>query len=244
MLATLHLGMSSTACTFQWPWRHYLSLCLICYWCYSVTQSCLTLCNCMDCSTPGLPVPHHLPEFAQADAHCNSDAVQPSHPLMPSSPSALSLSQHQGLFQWVVCSHQITKILELQLQHQSFSSDYSGLISLKSDWFDLAVRGTFGSLLQHHSSKASILWRSAFFTVQLSQPYRKAGKTKVLTIWTFVERVMSLLFTTLSRFVIAFLPRSNCLLISWLQSPSAVILEPKKRKSVTTSTFPLLFAMQ
>ena len=132
--------------------------------------------------------------------------VQPSHPLMPSPPSALNLSQHQRLFQWVICSHQMTKILELQLQH-SPSSEYSGLISLQFDWFNLfAVQGTFKSLLQHHSSKASILWCSAFFTVQVSQPYVTTGKTIALTIWTFVSRVMSLLFNTLSRFVIAFLP--------------------------------------
>ena len=118
------------------------------------------------------------------------------------------------------------------------SSEYSGLISLKIDWFGLAVHGIFRSLFQHHSSKASILWRSHFFMVQLSQLYMTTGKTIALTIRTFVGRVMSLLFNTLSRLVIAFLPRSNCLLISWLWSPSAVILEPKKRKSVTASTFP------
>ena len=117
------------------------------------------------------------------------------------------------------------------------SNEYSGLISLKIDWFHLAVQGIFRSPLQHHSSKASILWHSAFFTVQVSQLYVTTGKTIDLTIQTCVGRVMSLLFNTLSRFVIVFLPRSNCLLISWLQSPSAVILEPKKRKSVTTSTF-------
>ena len=118
------------------------------------------------------------------------------------------------------------------------SSEYSGSISLKIDWFDLpAIQGTFRSLLQYQSSKASILWHSAFFPVQLSRPYVTTGKTIALTIRTFVSSVMSLLFNTLSRFVIAFLPRSNHLLISWLQSPSTVILEPKKRKSVTTSTF-------
>ena len=111
-------------------------------------------------------------------------------------------------------------------------------MSLKIDWFDLlAVQRTFRSLLQHHSSKASILWHSAFFTVQLSQPYVTTGKTIALTIWMFVCRVMSLLFNTLSRFVMAFLPRSNHLLTSWLQSPSTVNLQPKKRKSVTSSTF-------
>ena len=119
------------------------------------------------------------------------------------------------------------------------SSEYSGLISLKIDWFDLlAVQGTFRSFLQHHSLKASILWHSVFFTVQLSQLYVTTGKTIALTIWTFVSRVMSLPFDTLSGFAIASLPRSNHLLTSWLQSLSAVILESRKRKSVTISTFP------
>ena len=105
-------------------------------------------------------------------------------------------------------------------------NEYSGLISFTSDWFDLLeVQGTLKSLLQHHSSKASILWDSAFFTVQLSHPHMTTGKTIALTIWIFVGKVMSLLFNILSRFVIAFLPRSKHLLISWLQSPSAVILD-------------------
>ena len=121
------------------------------------------------------------------------------------------------------------------------SSEYSGLISLKIDGFGhLAIQGNFRSLLQHHSSKASVLWHPASFIVQLSQPNVTTGKTIALTIQTFVGRVMSLLFNnTLSRFVIVFPPKSNSLLISWLQSLSAVILEPKKRKSVTTSTFSL-----
>ena len=105
-------------------------------------------------------------------------------------------------------------------------------------WFDLlAFQGTFKCLLQHHSSKASILWQSAFFMVQLSHPYRTAGKTTALTRWTLVSKVISLLFNTLSRSAIVFLPNSKHLLISWLQSPSAVILKPKKIKSVTASTF-------
>ena len=109
------------------------------------------------------------------------------------------------------------------------SSDYSGLISFSMDWLDLlAVQGTLKSLLQHHSSKASVLRHSAFFMVQLSHPYLTTGKTIALTRQTFVGKVMSLLFNMLSRLVITFLPRSKCLLISWLQSPSAVILEPKK----------------
>ena len=111
------------------------------------------------------------------------------------------------------------------------SNEYSGLISFKIDWFDLlAVQGTLKSLLQYHSSKASTLQCSAFFIVQLSHPYMTAGKTTALTRWTFVGKLMSLLFNMLSRLVITFLPRSKCLLISWLQSLSAVILEPPKNK--------------
>ena len=106
------------------------------------------------------------------------------------------------------------------------SNEYSGLISFKIDWFDLVVQRTLKSLLQHHSSKASILQCSAFFMVQLSHPYMTTGKTIALTRWAFVDKVMSLLFNMLSRLIIAFLPRSKHLLISWLQSPSAVILEP------------------
>ena len=117
------------------------------------------------------------------------------------------------------------------------SSEYSGLISFRIDWLDLlAVQGTLNSLLQHHSSKASILQHSAFFMVQLSHPYMTTGKTIALTIWTFVGKVMSLLFNMLSRFVIAFLLRSKHLLISRLQSQSVLILEPKKIKSATAST--------
>ena len=113
------------------------------------------------------------------------------------------------------------------------SNEYSELISFRIDWFDLlAVQGILMSLLQYHSLKASILWCSAFFVVQ-SHLYMTTGKTITLTTWTFVGKIMSLLFNTLSRFVIAFLPRSKCLLISWLQSPSAVILEPKKIKPFT-----------
>ena len=109
------------------------------------------------------------------------------------------------------------------------SSEYSGLISFRIDWFDfLAVQGTLNNLLQHHNSKASILWCSAFFIVQLSHPYMTTGKSIALTRWIFVGKVISLLFNMLSRLVIAFLPRSKCLLILWLQSPSAVILKLKK----------------
>src|SRR5574340_1016584 len=117
------------------------------------------------------------------------------------------------------------------------SNEHPGLISFRMDWLDLlAMQGTLKSLLQHHSSKASILWHSAFFTVQLSHPYMTTGKTIALTRWTFAGKVMSLRFNMLSSLVITFLPRNKRLLISWLQSPSAVILEPKKIKSDTVST--------
>ena len=116
------------------------------------------------------------------------------------------------------------------------SNEHPGLISFRMDWLDLLTdQGTLNSLLQHHSSKASILQCSVFFLVQLSHPYMTTGKTIALTRQTFVDKVMSLLFNMLPRLVITFLPRSKCFLISWLQSPSAVILEPRKRKSATVS---------
>ena len=195
----------------------------------------------MDCSLPGFPVLHHLLEFAQTHVHSVGDAIQLSHPLLSPSPSAFNLSQHQGLFIWVSSSH----------QYYSFSfsispsNEYSGLISFRIDCFDfLAVQGTLESLLQHHSLKASILCHSAFFMVQLSHLYMTTGKAIALTIWTLVSQVMSLLFNTLSRFVKAFLPRSKHLFISWLQSPSAVILEPKKIKCLCFHFFSHLFAMK
>ena len=189
----------------------------------------------MDCSTPGLPAHHQLPELSQSYVHWVSDAIQPSHPLSSPFPPTFNLSQHQGLFKWVSSSHQVAKILELQLQHQSFN-EYLELISFRIEWLDLpAVQGTLKSLLQHYSSKASILQRSAFFIVQPSHPYittiHNYIKTIALTRWTFVGKVMSLLFNMLSRFVKAFLPRSKHLLISWLQSPPAVILESPKIKT-------------
>ena len=117
------------------------------------------------------------------------------------------------------------------------SNEYSGLIFFRMDWLDVpAVQGALKSLLQHHNSKASILHHSTFFMVQLSHPYMTTGKTIALTRWTFVNKVMSLLFNMLSRLVISFLPRNKCLLISWLLSQSAVILEPKKIKSITVSS--------
>ena len=136
--------------------------------------------------------------------------------------------------------------LGLQGDLTSPSKEYSGLISFRMDCLDFfAVQGTLKSHLQHHSSKASVPWHSAFFIVQLSHPYMTTGETIALTRRIFVSKVMSLLFNMLSRLVIAFLPRSKCLLISWLQSPSAVILEPPKIKfSVTVSIVSHLFAMK
>ena len=163
---------------------------------------------------------------------------------LPPSPLAFSLSQHQSLFQWVGFWHQVTKLLELQLQQQS--SQWTFRVDFLSDWLvsSPCCQGTLKGLLQHHNSKTSILQCSAFFMVQLSHPYVTIRTAIPLTIWTFVDKVMSLLFNTLSRFVITFLPRNKHLWISYLKSPSTVILEPKKVKSVTASIFLLLFAMK
>ena len=146
-------------------------------------------------------------------------------------------------------SFQMSQFFASSGQSQSFSfsisssNEYSGLISFRMDWLDLlAVQGTLKSLLQHHSSKSSILLHSAFFIVQLLDPYMTTGKTIALTRQTFVDKAISLLFNMLSRLIISFLPRSKRLLISWLQSPSTVILEPKKIKSATVSTVSHLFA--
>ena len=210
----------------------------------SLTQSCPTLCDPMDCSMPGFPVHHKLLEFTQTHVHWVGDAIQPSHPLSFPSLPACTLSQHQGLLKWVSSSRQVAKVLEFQLQHQSFPWIFRADF-LRMDWLDLlAVQRTLKSLFQHHSSKALILWCSAFFIVQLSYPYMTTGKTIALTKWIFVGKVMSLLFNMLSRLVITFLPRSKRLLISWLQSPSAVILEPPKIKSALFPLFPHLFAMK
>ena len=147
----------------------------------SVTKSCLTLCNPTDSSMPDFPGLHCLLEFAQIHVRWVGDAIQPSHPLSSSSPFASHLSQHQGLFQRVSSWHQLAKVLELQLQHQSFQWIF------RLDWCHfLAVQGTLKSLLQHHNLKASVLWCSAFFMVQLSHPYMTTGKTIALTRWTFI----------------------------------------------------------
>ena len=173
----------------------------------------------MNCRMPGFSINHYLPMFVQTHVHWVSAAIQPSHLLSPTSPLALNFSQHQGFF--------IESDLHIRWpKYWSFSfsispsNEYSGLISFRTDWFDLlAVQGVLKSLLQHYSLKASILWHSAFFMVQLSYPYVATGKTIPLTIWTFVNKVISLLFNILSSFVIAILPRNKYLLIFQLQSP-------------------------
>ena len=194
----------------------------------SVAQLFLTLCDLMDCSTPGFPVHHQLLELAQL---MSIKLVMPSNHLIFCRPLLLLPS----IFPSITASSNESTLRMRWPEYCSFSfnispsNEHPGLISFRMDWLDtLAVQGTLKSLLQHHSSKASILWHSAFFIVHLSHPYMTTGKIKVLTRRTFVGTVMSLLLNMLSRLVISFLPRSKCLLISWLQSPSAMILESPK----------------
>ena len=178
----------------------------------------------MDCSRPGLSVHHQLLEFTQTHVQWVSDTIQSSHPFLlpPSTCQIRDFSNESVLhIRW-------PKYWSFSFSI-SLSSEYSGLIFFRMDWVDLfAVQGILKSVLPHHSSKASVLQCSAFFIVQLSHPYMTTGKIIALTRWTFVGKVISLLFNMLSRLVISFLPMSKRLLISWLQSPSAVILEPKK----------------
>ena len=177
---------------------------------------------------------HQLPEFTQIHIHRVSDAIQPSHPRSSPSPAA-NPSQHQSLFQWVNSSHEVAKVLELQLQHHSFQ---------RNPRTDLLHNGLVGSPCSPRDSRVfsnTTVQKHQFFgiqpfSVQLSHPYMTTGKTIALTRWTLVGKVMSLLFNMVSRLVITFLPRNKRLLISWLQSPSAVILEPPQIKSDTVST--------
>ena len=194
----------------------------------SVAQSCPTLCNPMNCSTPGLPVHHQLqspPKPMSIEPVMPSNHLIFCHPLLflPSIfPSIRVFSNESALcIRW-------SKYWKFSVNINP-PNEHPGLISSRMDWLDLlVVQGTLKSLLQHHSSKVSILRCSAFFTDQLSHPYMTTGKTIALTRRTFVDKVMSLLFNMLPRLVITFFPRSKHLLISWLQSPSAVTLEPKK----------------
>ena len=194
----------------------------------SVTQLCPTLCNPMDCSMPGLPVITNSQSLLKL---MSIELVMPSNHLNLCPPLLLLPLIFPSIM--VFSNESVLGIRWPKYWSFSFnispSSEYSGLISFRMDWLDLlAVQGTLKSLLQHHSSEASIHQCSAFFLVQLSHPYMTTGKTVALTRWTFVGKVMSLLLNMLSRLVISFLPRSERLLISWLQSPSAVILEPRK----------------
>ena len=189
----------------------------------SVAQLRLNLCNPLDCSTAVLSVHHRLPERSQTHVHWVGDAILPSHPL-------LSLLLLPSIFPSIriFSDESVPRIRWPKYWSFSFSispsNEYSGLISFRMDWLDLlAVQGTLKSLLQHHSAKASILWHSGFFMVQLSHPYMTNGKIIALSRWTFVDTVMSCFLI----YCLGIL-RSKCLLISWLQSPSAVILEPKK----------------
>ena len=205
----------------------------------SVAQSCPTVCNPMDCSTPGLPVQHQLLEFTQTHV---IESVMPSNHLNLCYPHLLPPLIFPSIR--VFSNESVLRIRWPEYWSFSFSispsNEHPGLISFKMDWLDLlAVQGTLKSLLQHHSSKASIFLRSAFFIVQVSRPHMTTGKTIALTRQTFFGKVMSLLFNMLSRLVINFHPRCKHHLISWLQSPSAVILEPKKIKPATDSTVSL-----
>ena len=193
----------------------------------------------MDSSRPGFPVHHQLPEFTQTHV---IELVMPFNHLILCRPLLLPPSIFPSIRVFSNGSHLHIRWLKFWgfSFNISLSSEYSGLISFRMDWLHLlAVQGALKILLQHHSSKASILWHSAFFTVQLSHPYMTTGKTIALTRWTFVGKVMSLHFNILFRLVIAFPPRTKCLLISWLQSPSAVILEPSKTVCHCFHCFPI-----
>ena len=186
----------------------------------SVTQSYPNVCDPTNHSTPGLPVHHQLLESAKTHVHWVGYAFQPSHPLSSSSLPAFNLSSIRLFSNESALRTRWPKYWSFSINITPFN-EHPGLISFRMDWLDLlVVQGTRKSLLQHHSSKASILWCSAFFIVQLSYPYMTTGKTIALTRWTFVGKVLSLLFNMLSRLVITFLPRNKHLLISWLQSPS------------------------
>ena len=201
------------------------------------------LCDPMGCSMPGLPVHHQLPEFTQTHVLWVSDAIQPFYPLSSPSPPSIPLLPPSIFLNIRVFSNESVLCIRGP-KYWSFSfnispsNEYSGLISFRMYWLDLlTVQGTLKGLLQHHSSKTSIIWCSGFFIVQLPHSYMTTGKTIALTRQTFVGKVTPLLFNMLSRMVKTFLPRSKCLLISWLQWQSAVILEPPKIKPVIVSIF-------
>ena len=184
----------------------------------SVTQSCLTLCDPMNRSTPGLPVHHQLSELTQTHVHWVGDAIQPSHPLSSPSPPAFHLSQHQGLFQWISSSHQVAKLLEFQLQHQSFQwtprTDLlqNGLVGSPCSPRDSQESSPASQCKSISSLVLSLLCGPTLISIH------DYWKNYSLTIWTFIGKVISLHFNMLLRLVLALIPRSKCLLISWLQS--------------------------
>ena len=191
-----------------------------------------------------LSVLHYLPQFAQI--HVIESVILSNHLIL-----CCPLLLLPSIFSCImVFSNELALCIRWPKDWSfsfsiSPSNEYLGPISFRTDWFDLlAIQRALKNLVQHHSLKASILWHLVFFMVQLSHLYMTTAKTVALTTWPFVGEVMSLVFNTLPRFDIAFLPRSQCLLISWLQSLSIVILKPEKIKSVTASTFPLLFAVK
>ena len=233
------LGLSSLICKIRL--LHWIVVLKNCYYWEgyqfsSVAQSCLTFCNPMNCSTPGVPIYHQLPEFTLTHIQPVGDAIQPSHRLSSPSPPAPNPSQHQSLYQWVNSSHEVTKVLEFQLQHHSFQ---------RNPRTDLLQNGLVGSPCSPRDSQESSptpqfksITSSALnllYSPTLTSIYDYWKKTIALTRQTCVGKVMSLLLNMLSRLVITFLPRSKHLLISWLQSTSAVILEPPKIKSLTVS---------
>ena len=204
---TVRVGNKSTV------WDHQISV----NW---VAQSCPTLCDPMDCSTPGFPVHHQLLELAQTHVYRIGDAIQPSHPLSSPSPPAFNLSQHQGLFKWVSSSCQVAKVLERQLQHQSFQwifrTDFlwDGLIGLPCSPRDSQESSPTPQFKSINSSALSFLYSPTLTNIHDYWKNHSLGFSR----WIFVGKVMSLLFNMLSRLVITFLPRSKCLLIPWLQS--------------------------
>ena len=208
--------------SYLWSWISFSSQhCCCC----SDPQSCLTLCDPKDCSKPGFPILYHLPKLAQTHVHWVSDAIQPFHPLSSPSSPAFNLSPALGSFLMSrlfpsggqsIGPSALASVFPMNIQDW-FPLEFTGLISLQAKGLSRVFSNT--TVQKHQFFRCSV-----FFMVQLSHPYMITGKT----IWTFISKVLSLLFNTLSRFVIAFLPRSEHLLISWLQSPSAVILEPKK----------------
>ena len=173
----------------------------------------------MDCGTTGFLLLYYLPEFSQNHVHWVNDATRPSHSLSPPSlPASIFSSIRVFSNELALCIRRPEDWSFSFSISISPSNDYLWLIFFRIDWYDLlAIQGNLKRILQHHTSKASILWCSASFMVQLSHPYMTPGKIITLIIQTFVSKLMSLLFNTLSRFVIAFIPRSKCLLISWLQ---------------------------